>query len=404
MRRIAQHRAAARAPSRRGGARDLRESAVAKPLADVTVLEMGTFMAGPAAGMLLADLGARVIKVEQPGTGDPLRGVNGDLSSPDFQACNRNKQSIALDMREAGDLAVLDRLVMEADVFIQNFRPGVAARLGVDAPRLQGLNPRLVYAAISGFGPEGPDRDRPAFDTVAQAESGFLRLLVNPAHPRVVGPAIADGVTGLYAAYGVLAALHERHATGRGRLVETSMFEAMSHFNLADFTHAFSEGIDMGPSSRPQASQSYVFQCADGQWLALQMSSPPKFWEALVRAVGQPDMLAMPQFESREARIENYEHVIDFLAPVFATKPRDQWCAELRAAQVPHAAVRTAAEAAGSAQAAALGLIVEDPAGPQGPWRTVRSPVSFDGARMTQVSAPPALGADTESIVTPLRE
>jgi len=377
---------------------------MAQPLKDVTVLEMGTFITGPAAGMLLADLGARVIKVEQTGKGDPFRAFRGGLYSPHFQTYNRGKQSIELDTRDPADLAVFDRLVAEADVFIQNFRPGVAARLSVDPERLRRINPRLIYASISGFGQEGPDRDRPAFDTVAQAASGFLRLLVNPAHPRVVGPAIADSLTGFYAAYGVLAALHERERTGKGRLVETSMFEAMSHFNLDDFTHYFSEGLVMGPSSRPHVSQSYVFECLDGKWLALHMSSPPKFWENLAATVGRPDMLEMPQFATREARIAHYEDVVAFLAPIFATRERDDWCRDLLAREVPHSPVRTSAEVAESAQAQALGLVVEDPAGPHGRFRTIRSPVAFDGERMSRVTAPPVLGADNEAIVAPLRD
>ena len=179
-----------------------------KVLGDVRVLEMGTFITGPAAGMLLGDLGADVIKIEHPEGGDPFRAFKGELYSPHFQTYNRNKKSITLNTKTAADLAALDRLVAEADIFIQNFRPGVAERLGVDAARLQAINPRLVYCAISGFGPSGPDQDRPAFDTVAQAASGFLRLLLNPEHPRVVGPAIADAITGFYAAYGILGALH----------------------------------------------------------------------------------------------------------------------------------------------------------------------------------------------------
>jgi crotonobetainyl-CoA:carnitine CoA-transferase CaiB-like acyl-CoA transferase len=183
---------------------------MAKPLDNITVLEMGTFITGPAAGMLLADLGATVIKIEQPKVGDPFRAFRGALYSPHFQTYNRNKKSITLDTRLPEDLAVFDALLADADVFIQNFRPGVADKIGVSPSRLQTLNPRLVYASISGFGNEGPDRDRPAFDTVAQAVSGFLRLLVNPVHRRVVGPALADSLTGFYAAYGVLAALYER--------------------------------------------------------------------------------------------------------------------------------------------------------------------------------------------------
>lgn len=369
-----------------------------RPLAGVTVLEMGTFITGPAAGMLLADMGADVIKIEQPGTGDPFRSFKGELYSPHFQTYNRNKRSITIDPKKESDLLVLDRLVEDADVFIQNFRPGVADRLKVDAKRLQGINPRLVYASISGFGSEGPERDRPAFDTVAQAASGFLRLLVNPEHPRVVGPAIADAMTGFYTALGILAALNERHATGKGRVVETSMFEAMCHFNLDDFTHLLSADQVMGPYSRPHVSQSYVFQCADGKWLALHMSSPPKFWENLAIAVGQPDMLSLPAFESREARIAHYDDVVAFLAPIFASQTRDHWTAELTRLEVPNSPVYDTAEVLATEQARVLGIEVTDPDGPKGPFRTIRFPLSFDGQRMDSVTAPPLLGADDAAI------
>ena len=362
------------------------------------MLEMGTFITGPAAGMLLADMGADVIKVEQPGTGDPFRSFKGELYSPHFQTYNRNKRSITIDPKNPDDLAILDRLVETADVFIQNFRPGVADRLKVDAARLQAINPGLVYASISGFGSEGPERDRPAFDTVAQAASGFLRLLVNPEHPRVVGPAIADAMTGFYTALGILAALNERHATGKGRVVETSMFEAMCHFNLDDFTHLLSADQVMGPYSRPHVSQSYVFQCADGKWLALHMSSPPKFWENLAIAVGQSDMLSLPAFESRDARISNYEDVVAFLAPIFARQPRDHWTAELTRLEVPNSPVYDTAEVLATEQAKVLGIEVSDPDGPKGEFRTIRFPLSFDGERMDSVTAPPLLGADDAAI------
>lgn len=371
---------------------------MAKPLADVTVIEMGTFITGPAAGMLLADMGADVIKVERPDGGDPFRAFNDGLYSPHFQTYNRNKRSVTLDTRAPEDLASFDRLIATADVFIQNFRPGVVEKLRVDPARLRAINPRLIYLSISGFGATGPDRYRPAFDTVAQAASGFLRLLVNPANPRVVGPALADAITGFYGAYGVLAALHERELTGRGRLVEVSMLEAMAHFNLDDFTHYFSEGEVMGPYSRPNVSQSYVFQCADGGWIALHMSSPPKFWENLAKAVGEPGMLAREEFASRPARIANYEKVAAFLAPIFATRPRADWCATLEQLEVPHSPVYTAPEAIESDQARHLQLCIEDPSGPHGVFRTIRSPLSFDGERMLEVSAPPSLGQHNDAL------
>lgn len=372
---------------------------MAKVLQHITVLEMGTFITGPAAGMLLADLGADVIKIEQPGAGDPFRAFKGGLYSPHFQTYNRNKRSITLDPKNPDDLAALDSLVAEADVFIQNFRPGVASRLNVNAERLRGINPKLVYCSISGFGPDGPDRDRPAFDSVAQAASGFLRLLVNPEHPRVVGPAIADAVTGFYAALGVVAALVERAQTGKGRLVETSMFEAMSHFNLDDFTHFLSVGQLMGPYSRPHVSQSYVFECLDGRWIALHMSSPPKFWENLAQAVGQPDMLKRPEFADRNARIENYEKVNAFLAPIFKSKPSEHWCARLLELEVPHSPLRTPPEVLDSTQAQHLQLGIETDHPTMGRFRTVRSPISFDRERALDLKAPPVLGEHNEEVL-----
>jgi len=371
---------------------------MARPLQGVRVLDMGTFITGPAAGVLLADLGAEVIKVEMPETGDPFRAFKGDLYSPHYQTYNRNKKSVELNTKQADDLAAFDALVATADVFIQNFRPGVAERLNVGAERLRALNPRLIYCDISGFGNDGPWKDRPAFDTVSQASTGFLRLLVNPANPRVVGPAIGDAVTGFYASYGILAALYEREKTGKGRLVETSMFEAMSHFNMDDFTHYLSAGEVMGPWSRPHVSQSYVFQCADGGWIALHMSSPPKFWESLAEAVGQPDMLQRPEFESRPARIANYEKVVDFLAPIFAREPRAHWEERLAALGVPHSPLYTSKEVVEGELAEHHKLVIEGE-GARGRFRTIRFPVRFDGEREDSVVPPPELGADNAEVL-----
>ncbi|HZF45399.1 MAG TPA: CaiB/BaiF CoA-transferase family protein, partial [Sphingomonadaceae bacterium] len=366
--------------------------------ADIRVVEMGTYITGPAAGMHLADLGADVIKVERPGDGDPFRAFKGGLYSPHYQTYNRNKKSIELNTKQAQDLAAFDELVKGADVFIQNFRPGVAERLGVDAQRLQAINPRLVYALITGFGSDGPHRDRPAFDTVAQASSGFLRLLVNPEHPRVVGPALADALTGFYAAHGVVAALYEREKTGKGRLVETSMFEAMCHFNLDDFTHLLSVNEVMGPYSRPHVSQSYVFECADGGWLALHMSSPPKFWENLAEAAGQPDMLQRPEFVDRNARIANYDKVIAFLAPIFKQQPRSFWADRLAELEVPHSPVFTSQEVVDGELAKHHEIVLETE-GPHGTFRTIRSPLRFDGEKQETVVAPPVLGQHNAEIL-----
>ena len=362
------------------------------------VVEQGTFITGPAAGMLLGDLGADVIKVEQPGTGDPFRAFKNGLYSPHFQTYNRNKRSIALDTKNDADRAVFDALVADADVYIQNFRPGVADKLGVGEKRLRTLNPRLVYCSISGFGPTGPAASRPAYDTVAQAASGFLGLLVNPENPRVVGPAIADALTGFYAAYGAMGALLERSRTGRGRTVEVSMLEAMTYFNLDAFTHFLQVDEVMGPYSRPRVSQSYVLKCADGKWIALHMSSPEKFWQGLARAIEQPDLFDDPRFATREARIDHQEALIALLGERFRRRTRDDWIARLLPQDVPHAPMYDTSEALEDPQARHLQLMISAEHPVMGRFRTVRSPVSFDGERALDVRPPPTLGEHDDEI------
>ncbi|MBX9833067.1 MAG: CoA transferase [Burkholderiaceae bacterium] len=375
-----------------------------KVLSGIKVLEQGTFITGPAAGMFLADLGAEVIKIEQPGAGDPFRAFRGGLYSPHFQTYNRNKRSITLNPKLPEDAVVFDELVKDADVYIQNFRPGAADRLGAGEARLRGLNPRLVYCAISGFGQTGPAAGRPAYDTVAQAASAFLKLLVNPANPRVVGPALADAMTGFYAAYGVLGAIVERGRTGVGRKVEVSMLEAMCHFNLDAFTHYFSEDEVMGPYSRPSVSQSYVLECADGLWIALHMSSPEKFWQGLANAIERPRLFDDPRFATREARITHQEDLITLLGGLFREQTRSTWCERLEAEDVPHAPMYDTREAMEDPQARHLQLEVSAPHPEGGQWRTIRSPVSFDGERALEVTAPPTLGADNAAIVGPIRQ
>lgn len=374
-----------------------------KVLEGIRVVEQGTFITGPAAGMLLADLGADVIKVEQPGSGDPFRAFKGGLYSPHFQAYNRNKRSIALDTKSAEDREIFDDLIRSADVYIQNFRPGAAERLGAGEARLRELNPRLIYCAISGFGETGPYSHRPAYDTVAQACSGFLHLLVNPENPRVVGPAIADAVTGFYAAYGVMGALIERARTGVGRCVSVSMLEAMCHFNIDAFAHLFAANDVMGPYSRPRASQSYVLECSDGLWVALHMSSPEKFWKSLAKVINQPDLFEDPRFADRFARIENYEGMIGTLAAAFRKRPRSEWCASLEAEDVPHSPVYKTDEVLADAQVRHLGIQVEAQHPTLGTFRSVRNPVSYDGVPTSEIVPPPILDEHRQEILDALR-
>jgi crotonobetainyl-CoA:carnitine CoA-transferase CaiB-like acyl-CoA transferase len=371
-----------------------------KILKDVRVIEMGTYITGPAAGMHLADLGADVVKVERPDGGDPFRAFKGGLYSPHFQTYNRNKRSIALDTGKTGDRAVFHDLIAGADVFIQNFRPGVADRLGAGAEELQRINPRLVYCAITGFGQSGPARDRPAFDTVAQAASGYLRLLTPPTNPRVIGPAIADAVTGHYAALGIVAALLERSTTGKGRVLDISMLEAMCHFNLDSFTHYFSMGEVMGPLSRPMVSQSYTFPCSDGKWVAIHLSSPQKFWEGLTKSIGREELRFDPRFEDRLDRIRHQQALIDIMAPIFAGKTRDDWCAILLENEVPHSPAYDSNEALEDPQARHLQIAVEAEHPTMGAFRTVRAPYSFDGQPDLDVLPPPTLDEHGDQIRT----
>jgi crotonobetainyl-CoA:carnitine CoA-transferase CaiB-like acyl-CoA transferase len=374
-----------------------------KVLQGLKVVEQGTFITGPATGMLLGDLGADVIKVEIPKTGDPFRAFKNGLYSPHFQTYNRNKRSIELDTRNADDLATFDALIAQADVYIQNFRPGVAEKLGAGEQRLRQINPRLIYCSISGFGPSGPSAGRPAYDTVAQAASAFLGLLVTPENPRVVGPALADAITGFYAAYGVLGALFERGRTGVGRKVEVSMLEAMTHFNLDAFTHYYQADEIMGPYSRPRVSQSYVMECADGRWIALHMSSPPKFWQGLAKVIEMPGLFDDPRFATREARIDNQEALIPVLAERFKRRTRTEWCNLLLAEDVPHAPMYDTSEALEDPQAKHLQLTVQAEHPVMGLFRTVRSPISFDGERALDVRPPPTLGEHNDEIRDELR-
>lgn len=362
-----------------------------KLLKDIRVIEMGTYITGPAAAMQLADLGADVIKVERPVEGDPFRAFKGGLYSPHFQTYNRNKRSIALDTRDAGDLETFMNLIRTADVFIQNFRPGVAERLGIGEDDLRRVNPSLIYCAISGFGTSGPARDRPAYDTVAQAAAGFLRLVTPLTNPRVIGPAIADAVTGHYAATGILAALVERGKSGKGHRLDISMLEAMSHFNLDSFTHYYSEGEIMGPLSRPVVSQSYTFECSDGKWIAFHMSSPDKFWKGMLAATGQQHLARDPRFAERLERIKHQDDLIEILTPVFRTATRDEWCERFETNEVPYSPAYDSNEALEDPQAKHLHIAVTVPHVERGDFTTVRAPYSFDGAPDLDLMPPPLL-------------
>ena len=362
----------------------------------IRVLEQGTFITGPCAGMMLADLGADVIKVESP-DGDPYRSYQGDHYSPHFQAYNRNKRSLALDLKQPEERGLFEGLVREADVFIQNFRPGTAARLGAGSERLTVINPRLIYTSISGFGASGPYVERPSYDSVAQALSGFLSVVVDSSRPRFLGPALADAITGIYAAYGVLGALVQRGRSGQGALVEVSMLEAMAHFAIEPFAAFFALDAVPTSSDRPRLAQAYILHTADKRLIAIHLSSLEKFWSGLVAAIEAPELASDERFRQRQARINNYDSLNAELDQRFSRRDLNHWIERLGRHDVPYAPINTIDEVVHDPQVEHLGLIV--PVSPaHGASRSVRPPVQFGGVRASSVRAAPLLNEHGDSI------
>jgi crotonobetainyl-CoA:carnitine CoA-transferase CaiB-like acyl-CoA transferase len=358
-------------------------------LKGVKIVEQGTFITGPCAGIMLADLGADVIKIESP-DGDPYRAYQGGNYSPHFQAYNRNKRSLALDMKQAGDRGIFDTLIAEADVFIQNFRPGTADRLGAGAKRLQELNPKLVYCSISGFGSDGPYVDRPSYDSVAQALSGFLSVVVDEDRPRFLGPALADAITGIYASYGVLGALFDRSRTGKGRVVEVSMLEAMAHFTVEPYAAYFSLGTVPRSQDRPRLAQAHILRTGDGGLIAIHLSSLEKFWTGLLAALDAPELGTDARFETRLKRIDNYDDLGRELDRRFSQQPTAYWVAKLGASDVPFAPINRVDAAVQDPQVKHLGLMVPVE-NPHAATHAVRPAVQFDGQRADGVRSAPLL-------------
>lgn len=358
-------------------------------LAGIRVLEQGTFITGPCAGMMLADLGADVIKVESL-EGDPYRAYQNGQYSPHFQAYNRNKRSLALNLKSALDHQLFEGLVREADVFIQNFRPGTAERLGIGVTHLQELNPRLVYCSISGFGSSGPYTERPSYDSVAQALSGFLSVVVDYRRPQFLGPALADAITGMYAAQAILGALIERGRTGRGRLVEISMLEAMTHFAVEPFAAYFALGETPTSADRPRLAQAYILHTADQRLIAIHLSSLEKFWVALVAALEAPELASDPRFNTRLGRIAEYEALRLELDARFSRQPLAHWVERLQKSDVPHAPINRIDEVVHDPQVEHLGIVVPIES-PHGATHAVRPAAQFDGIRAHSVRAAPLL-------------
>lgn len=366
---------------------------MAKVLDGIRVLDLGRVLVGPITGMLLADLGAEVVKIEPP-DGDQFRSY-----APGFNAVNMNKRSVCLDLRSALGREALLRLVEDADVLLENFRPGVMARLGLGVQTLHACNPRLIVCSISGFGADGPYRTRPAYDTGAMALSGFMSLLVDPERPAVVGPPIADGITGMYACYGILGALYERERTGKGRLVESSMLESLIAFTHQAFHHYFATGEVQDPITRPRVAQAYAVKCADGRLIGLHLSTPDKVWNGLLRAIDSPALAGDSRFSSYEGRVESYEDLAKALADVFVTRPSPYWMERLHEQEVPFAPVYGTDEVLADPQVRHLGSIHEIAQAGAEALRAIRRPVRYDGERGPDADPAPRLGQHNRRVL-----
>ncbi|MDX9843942.1 MAG: CaiB/BaiF CoA-transferase family protein [Aquabacterium sp.] len=367
-------------------------------LQGITVIELGTVLTAPLTGMMLADLGARVIKVEHPEGGDPFRRHDGRYYSPHFAAYNRNKESIQLDLQSEAGKADLATLISRADVLLDNFRAGVLPRLGFTQDRLKTLNPQLIHCSITGFGADGPYHDRPCYDAVAVAISGLGSQMIDPEHPRVSGPSLSDNITGMYAAYGILGALNARNRSGEGSRVEVNMLEASIAFSPEGFAQYTSKGIIPTPQSRVAISQSYAFRCADGRLIAMHLSSVDKFWKAFIKAIEREDLLEDERFATAPMRTRNYSVLTDVLAQTMLTRPREEWCQRLATSDVPFAAVNNVPEVMEDPQVAHLGVFYEVDHHIQGRQTAIHRPVRINGDRGPSDRAAPALGEHSDAI------
>jgi crotonobetainyl-CoA:carnitine CoA-transferase CaiB-like acyl-CoA transferase len=373
-----------------------------EPLRGIKVLELATMITGPLAGMLLGDLGACVTKIESPGAGDPFRSFRGGLYGGHFISYNRNKRSVVLDLRSPQGKEAFLALVRESDVVIDNFRPGVLDRLELSSERIMRENPRLIHASISGFGADGPYRDRPAYDAVAQALSGISSQFLDSDDPHVLGPTLSDNITGFYAAYAILAALLDRDATGSGRRIETNMLEATIAFAPDAFTNFKRYGTSVGPTTRASVSQSFAFRCSDERLIAVHLSSQEKFWTAFLLSVSRQELQTDPRFATREARINNYKQLGAELAATFVTRTRGEWVQLLEAADVPFAPVLKTEEVFDDPQVQHAGLFytVDHPV--EGEVWGIGCPVLMDGERIGKRGAPPVYGEHTAEVLEEL--
>ena len=375
-------------------------------LEGVTVADFSRVLSGPYCTMMLGDLGADVIKIERPGDGDEARGWGPPFAGGEsayYLAFNRNKRSMALDLRREDHREAARRLVARADVLVENFRPGTMERLGFSYEAVHALNPRLVYASITGFGDAGPARDEPGYDYVAQARGGIMSVTGEPGRePQKVGVAIADITTGMYCTIAILAALRVAQARGIGQRVHTSLLESQVGWlgnQASNFLVGGMEPTRMG-NAHPNIVPYQVFAAADRPFVLAVANE--MHWTRFCGVMELRDLERDPRFASNAARVANREQLVRQLSERFLTGPRDAWIALLAGAEVPCGPINSISEVFADAQVRALEL-VETIAHPTvGELRLVRSPLGLDATPVATRRPPPLLGENTLEVLREL--
>ena len=380
-----------------------------RPLEGVRVVELAMWVAGPSTAAVLGDWGADVIKLEDPKTGDPIRGfvtrTMGDPNArirPPFELDNRNKRSVAVDLRRAEGHAFALKLIERADVFVTSLRLDAIERMKLDYATVSAKNPRLIYASINGYGHRGPDRNRPAYDyAAAWARSGLMATIAEPGNPPPAQrPAMIDHAVGLGLAGAISAALLGRERSGRGREVNISLFSMGLWMNASDLTVGLMTGRSPESESRSQRVNPIwsSYRCADGRWVYFVMIQSDRHWPDFCAALGRPDWLNDPRFKDSTVRGQNCAALTAEIDRVVATKSSDEWAPIFDRHNLIWAPVRTDAEVLQDPQADAIGAFaaVDHPQIPG--CRVVNSPVEFGDADARAHRAAPELGQHTEEI------
>ena len=374
-------------------------------LEGIRVLDLTQIMAGPFCTMLLADLGAEVIKIENPRGGDDSRRMAPpyyNMESAAFIAMNRNKYGIAVDIRSAPGKEVLWRLIERADVLVENFRPGTMARLGFGYEAVHAQYPALVYCSISGFGQTGPYRERGGFDLVAQAMSGVLSVTGSPDEPAKVGVPISDLNAGLYASHAILAALLSRARTGEGQYIDTSLFEAALAYTLWESNEYHATGTAprrLGTAHRLSAPYQ-VFATENG-WIAIGAANQ-RNWELLARAIKRPDLLENPQFATNADRMSHLGELVETLTATLKTRTTEAWLTVFEQAGVPCGPVLTLDEVYSDPQVKARAMDIELDHPVAGHIHAIGFPVKYSSTPGQMYRPAPVLGQHTLAILESL--